>query len=120
MTSLICGSLAFDNIMQFEGRFSDSLLPDQLHKVNVSFYVPTMRREYGGCAGNIAYNLKLLGGEPMIMATLGQDGAPYLERLEQLGLPINACASSDPRLRRSASSRPMPTATRSPHSIPAQ
>ena len=86
MTSLICGSLAFDNIMQFEGRFSESLLADQLHKVNVSFYVPTMRREFGGCAGNIAYNLKLLGGDPLIMATLGQDGAPYLERLAHLAI----------------------------------
>ena len=86
MSSLICGSLAFDSIMQFEGKFSESLLPDQLHKVNVSFLVPSMRREFGGCAGNIAYNLKLLGGEPLIMATLGQDGAPYLERFKALNI----------------------------------
>lgn len=86
LPSLICGSLAFDNIMQFEARFSDALLADQLHKINVSFYAPTLRREFGGCAGNIAYNLKLLGGDALIMATLGQDGAPYLERLEKLGL----------------------------------
>jgi adenosine kinase len=84
MTSLICGSLAFDTIMSFEGRFSEALLADQLHKINVAFLVPGMRREFGGCAGNIAYNLKLLGGDPLIMATLGQDGAPYRERLEQL------------------------------------
>ncbi|MDY7577521.1 carbohydrate kinase family protein [Herbaspirillum sp. RTI4] len=86
MRSLICGSLAYDNIMQFDGRFSESLLPDQLHKVNVSFLVPTMRREFGGCAGNIAYNLKLLGGEPLIMATVGQDSAPYLDHLRQLNI----------------------------------
>lgn len=86
MRSLICGSLAYDNIMQYEGRFSDALLSDQLHKINVSFLVPTMRREYGGCAGNIAYNLKLLGGEPVIMATAGQDSAPYLARLDNLGI----------------------------------
>jgi adenosine kinase len=86
MTSLICGSLAFDTIMSFEGRFSEALLADQLHKINVAFLVPGMRREFGGCAGNIAYNLKLLGGDPLIMATLGQDGAPYRERFEQLQL----------------------------------
>ena len=84
MKSLICGSVAFDTIMSFEGRFSESLLADQLHKINVSFLVPTMRREFGGCAGNIAYNLKLLGGDPLIMATIGQDDASYRERLEQL------------------------------------
>jgi adenosine kinase len=84
MTSLICGSLAFDTIMSFGGRFSEALLADQLHKINVAFLVPTLRREYGGCAGNIAYNLKLLGGDPLIMATLGQDGLPYLDRLKQL------------------------------------
>lgn len=86
MTSLICGSLAFDTIMSFHGRFAEALLADQLHKINVAFLVPGIRREYGGCAGNIAYNLNLLGGEPLIMATLGQDGAPYLERLEKLGI----------------------------------
>jgi adenosine kinase len=86
MTSLICGSLAFDSIMSFGGRFSEALLADQLHKINVAFLVPEMRREYGGCAGNIAYNLKLLGGDPLIMATIGQDGAPYLERLDGLNI----------------------------------
>ncbi|RJX33736.1 MAG: carbohydrate kinase family protein [Oxalobacter sp.] len=84
MTCLICGSLAYDTIMTFNGRFSDAILPDQLHKVNVAFLVPGMRREFGGCAGNIAYNLKLLGGEPQIMATIGFDGEPYLERLTEL------------------------------------
>jgi adenosine kinase len=84
MTTLICGSIAFDSIMMFEGRFSEAILADQLHKVNVSFLVPTLRREFGGCAGNIAYNLRLLDGDPRIMATIGQDGGPYLERLDQL------------------------------------
>ncbi len=84
MTSLICGSLAFDTIMLFGGRFSEALLADQLHKINVAFLVPEIRREFGGCAGNIAYNLKLLEGDPLIMATIGQDGGPYMERLERL------------------------------------
>ncbi len=86
MTSLICGSLAFDTIMLFRGRFSEALLADQLHRINVAFLVPEIRREYGGCAGNIAYNLKLLEGDPLIMATIGNDGAPYLARFDQLGI----------------------------------
>lgn len=84
MSSLICGSIAYDTIMNFEGKFADQILPDQIHILNVAFLVPTMRREFGGCAGNIAYNLSLLGGEPIIMATVGGDAAPYLERLKQL------------------------------------
>ena len=84
MASLICGSLAFDNIMTFEGRFADQIMPEQIHILNVSFFVPTMRRDYGGCAGNIAYALKLLGGEPLTMAAIGHDGAEYLERLDRL------------------------------------
>ena len=86
MTSLICGSMAFDTIMSFHGRFSEALLADQLHKINVAFLVPGIRREFGGCAGNIAYNLKLLSGEPLIMATVGLDSAPYMERLDKLGI----------------------------------
>jgi adenosine kinase len=86
MTSLICGSLAYDTIMLFGGRFAEAILPEQLHKVNVAFLVPSLRREFGGCAGNIAYNLHLLGGDARIMATIGQDGAPYLERLAGLGI----------------------------------
>jgi adenosine kinase len=89
-TTLICGSLAFDKIMQYHGRFSEALLADQLHKVNVSFLVPTLRTEYGGCSANIAYNLKLLGGDPLIMATIGQDGGEYLERFDKLGIPTRA------------------------------
>ena len=86
MASLICGSLAFDAIMSFEGRFAEQILPDQLHILNVSFLVPALRRDFGGCAGNIAYSLKQLGGNPLPMATLGQDGADYLQRLQNLGI----------------------------------
>ncbi|MCG1041384.1 carbohydrate kinase family protein [Mycetohabitans sp. B8] len=87
MATLICGSLAYDNIMTFEGHFREHILPDQVHILNVSFLVPSMRREFGGCAGNIAYGLKLLGGEPLIMATLGEiDAQRYLERFDSLGI----------------------------------
>ncbi len=86
MAALICGSLAFDSIMTFEGRFAEQILPEQLHILNVSFLVPALRRDFGGCAGNIAYSLKLLGGEPLPMATLGSDGGDYLLRLEGLGI----------------------------------
>ena len=86
MAALICGSLAFDTIMTFEGRFAEQILPDQLHILNVSFLVPSLRRDFGGCAGNIAYSLKLLGGEPLPMAMLGSDGADYLQRLESLDI----------------------------------
>jgi adenosine kinase len=86
MPTLICGSLAFDNIMVFKGRFKEQILPDQIHILNVAFLVPELRREFGGCAGNIAYNLQLLGGDPLIMATMGEDGAPYAARLDRLGL----------------------------------
>jgi adenosine kinase len=86
MTTLICGSLAFDSIMSFEGRFSDQILPNQLHILNVSFLVPELRRDFGGCAGNIAYSLKLLGGHPLPMATVGPDGQAYVSRLRGLGI----------------------------------
>jgi adenosine kinase len=86
MSAVICGSLAFDNIMTFEGRFSEQIMPDQLHILNVSFLVPALRREFGGCAGNIAYSLKQLGGAPMPMATVGTDGTDYVERLVGLGI----------------------------------
>ena len=89
-TTLICGSLAFDKIMQYHGRFAETLLADQLHKVNVSFLVPTLRTEFGGCAANIAYNLNMLGGDPLIMAAIGQDGGDYLERLAALGIATRA------------------------------
>ena len=86
MAAIICGSLAFDSIMNFEGKFADQILPDQLHNLNVSFFVPTLRREFGGCAGNIAYALKQLGGTPLIMATVGSDGADYAKRITALGM----------------------------------
>lgn len=86
MAAVICGSLAFDTIMTFEGRFAEQILPDQLHILNVSFLVPALRRDFGGCAGNIAYALKLLGGTPLPMGAVGSDGSDYLQRLEQLGI----------------------------------
>jgi adenosine kinase len=86
MASIICGSLAFDNIMRFEGRFADAILPDQLHKLSVSFYVPNLKREFGGCAGNIAYSLKLLGATALPMATVGHDGADYVQRFQSQGI----------------------------------
>jgi adenosine kinase len=86
MKTLICGSLAYDTIMVFHDQFKNHILPEQIHILNVAFLVPDMRREYGGCAGNIAYNLKLLGGEPLIMATVGDDSSLYMQRLSQLRL----------------------------------
>jgi adenosine kinase len=86
MPALICGSLAFDTITTFPGRFGQQILPDQLHILNVSFLVPELRREYGGCAGNIAYTLHRLGGEPVIMAAVGNDGADYVLRLREWGV----------------------------------
>ena len=81
MPALICGSLAFDTITTFPGRFAQQILPEQVHILNVSFLVPTLRREFGGCAGNIAYTLAQLGGEPLVLAAVGSDGQEYLERL---------------------------------------
>src|SRR5260370_4232343 len=86
MRTLICGSIAYDNIMVFRGRFREHILPEQIHILNVSFLVPELRREFGGCAGNIAYNLKLLGADPLTMATVGDDALLYFERLERLGI----------------------------------
>ncbi|MCE5182325.1 MAG: carbohydrate kinase family protein [Betaproteobacteria bacterium] len=86
MRTLICGSLAFDTIMVFHDHFKNHILPEQIHILNVAFLVPDMRREYGGCAGNIAYNLKMIGGEPLIMATVGDDFGPYAHRLDNLDL----------------------------------
>jgi adenosine kinase len=86
MTALICGSMAFDTIMVFEDRFKNHILPDQVHILNVSFLVPSMRREFGGCAGNIAYNLKLLGGDGRPMATVGRDFTPYADWMDKTGV----------------------------------
>ncbi len=86
MSVLICGSMAYDTIMVFHDRFKNHILPEQVHILNVSFLVPELRREYGGCAGNIAYNLKLLGAEALIMATVGKDFQPYSQWLAYCGL----------------------------------
>jgi adenosine kinase len=83
MTALICGSVAYDNIMVFEDSFKNHILPDKIHILNVAFLVPQLRREFGGCAANIAYNLRLLGDDPLPMATVGQDFAPYRDWLER-------------------------------------
>ncbi len=86
MSILVCGSIAYDTIMVFHDQFKNHILPDQIHILNVAFLVPDLRREYGGCAGNIAYGLKLLGEEPLIMATVGHDFDPYERRLDLLGI----------------------------------
>jgi adenosine kinase len=86
MAALICGSIAYDSIMVFEDRFKNHILPDKVHMLSVAFLVPQMRRDFGGCAGNIAYNLKLLGGDPCPMATVGSDFGPYRDRLDTLGI----------------------------------
>lgn len=86
MSALICGSLAFDTITTFPGRFAQQILPEQVHILNVSFLVPTLRREFGGCAGNIAYTVHQLGGDPLVLAALGNDGHGYLERLQGWGI----------------------------------
>ena len=85
MPALICGSLAFDTITTFPGRFAEQILPEQVHILNVSFLVPTLRREWGGCAGNIAYNLQAIGGQPVILAALGVDGGEYIARVQGWG-----------------------------------
>src|SRR6476619_4752773 len=82
MSVLICGSLAFDTITGFPGRFAQQILPEQVHILNVSFLVPTLRREFGGCAGNIAYTLAQLGGRPLVLAAVGADGGEYVQRLQ--------------------------------------
>jgi adenosine kinase len=86
MAILVCGSLAYDNIMVFHGHFKDHILPDKIHMLSVSFLVPEMRREFGGCAGNIGYNLHMLGDDPTIVATVGSDFKPYADRLKALGI----------------------------------
>ena len=86
MSALICGSIAIDTIMSFDGRFSDRILPDQIHILNLSFIVPTLRRDYGGCAGNIAYALRQLGGQPLPLGTVGSDGVDYLNRFKGMGI----------------------------------
>ena len=87
--ALICGSIAFDNIMVFGGRFKDHILPDKIHMLNVSFLVPQLRREFGGCAGNVAYNLRLLGDSGYPMATVGRDFAPYEQWMRETNVPLD-------------------------------
>jgi len=89
MSALICGSLAYDTIMVFQDQFKNHILPDKVHILNVSFLVPRMRREFGGCAGNIAYNMKLLGADPIPMATVGQDFGPYREWFQSMGIRLD-------------------------------
>ena len=86
MSALICGSLAFDTIMNFEGSFAEQIMPEQLHILNVSFLVPSLRREFGGCAGNIAYSLTQLGGSALPMAAVGNDGNDYVAHLRNKGI----------------------------------
>lgn len=95
MSTLICGSLAYDTIMVFQDRFKNHILPDKVHILNVAFLVPRMRREFGGVAGNIAYNLKLLGGDPLPMATVGQDFGPYREHFEACGISLKHVKTID-------------------------
>ncbi|MBC7204461.1 MAG: carbohydrate kinase family protein, partial [Pusillimonas sp.] len=83
---VVCGSVAFDTIAVFEGHFKDHILPDSIHSLSVSFFVPSMRKEYGGCAGNIAYNLRLLGGQPLPVGTVGVDADDYLLYMQKLGI----------------------------------
>ena len=89
MTALICGSLAYDTVMVYPGRFRDQILANKIHMLNVSFMVPTLRRNFGGCAGNIAYNLKLLGGDGHAMGAVGHDFRPYQEWLDFNGMSSN-------------------------------
>ncbi len=91
--TLICGSLAVDTITVFPDRFARHILPEQTHVLSVSFQITEMRREWGGCAGNIAYTLKGLGGDPVVMATVGDDGADYIERMTSLGLTTEGVRS---------------------------
>ena len=86
LRAAIAASMAYDTIMVFEGKFTDHILPDQIHKINLSFLSPRMRREYGGCAGNIAYNYKLIGGEPVPMGMVGDDFGPYREHYKRWGI----------------------------------
>ena len=96
--ALICGSIAYDNIMVFDGRFREHILPDKIHILNVSFLVPQLRREFGGCAGNIAYNLRLLGDTGYPMATVGNDFAPYGEWMKATGVPRDYVKAIDAEL----------------------
>jgi adenosine kinase len=88
MSALICGSLAYDTLMVFQDQFKNHILPDKVHMLNVSFFVPQMRKDFGGCAGNICYNLKMLGGDPIPFAAVGSDFGPYRKHLDALGISL--------------------------------
>ena len=90
MSIIVCGSVAYDNLMEFEGNFGDYILPDQIHILSVAFTVPNLRKEFGGCAGNIAYNLNLLGMNPIINATVGQDFDTYKQWLVENNISIES------------------------------
>ena len=112
--TLICGSLAYDTIMVFRDRFARHILPEQVHLLSVSFQIGEMRREWGGCAGNIAYNLQGLGGAPVVMATFGDDGAPYRERMTKLQIAQDGVRTVAGRCSpRRLSSSPISTTIRS-------
>ena len=96
--ALICGSLAYDTIMVFGDRFANHILPDKIHMLSVSFLVPQLRREYGGCAGNIAYGLALLGDAGYPMATVGRDFGPYYEWMKKTGVPVDHVRTVDSEL----------------------
>ncbi len=116
MSALICGSLAYDTIMVFPDQFKDHILPDKVHILNVSFLVPQMRREFGGVAGNISYNLQLLGGEPYPMATVGDDFGPYQSTWTSWAFRPATCATCEGEFTPRPSSPPISTTTRSPPS----
>ena len=118
--ALICGSLAYDTIMVFQDQFKNHILPDKVHILNVSFLVPRMRREFGGCAGNIAYNLKLLGDDPLPMATVGQDFGAVPRVVRRARHRLTQDQGIDDCTPRRRSSPPTSTTTRSPRSIPAR
>ena len=94
LRAAIAASMAYDTIMVFEGQFTDHILPDQIHKINLSFLSPRMRREYGGCAGNIAYNYKLVGGEPVPIGMVGDDFGPYLEHYQRWGIDASCLVTA--------------------------
>ena len=94
MSIIVCGSVAYDNLMEFEGNFGDYILPDQIHILSVAFTVPNLRKEFGGCAGNIAYNLNLLGMNPIINATVGQDFDTYKQWLVENNISIESIKDS--------------------------
>ena len=120
MSIVVCGSLAFDTIMVFGDRFQNHILPEQIHILNVAFLVPDMRREFGGCAGNIGYNLKLLGEDPAIMATVGDDFEPIAGASMRSAWSLANVRQVEGSFTARRSSPPISTTTRSLPSIPAR